>query len=261
MSTDKKNLNKLIDFINEICALPGNEWFCEKLKATLISKSSEGLSHLQINEIYEFCLQKIIKEHAEFFYQDFKLINIKSSLIDDFVRMETFRRDDNFEDFCLAAFQQLELIINTLIFSSEFSNYFKENKDLPSLLKYDNAERKFIRKGNQTVGKLVFQTSDQGKINTQLNTPIQGWFFNHKYRAVLYYYYFNMELKNNFELFDRVYEIGNFLYQGRNLNHRGTGQSQYQKNIIDDLIPNQHKYYFKFLGFLENFITTINKHI
>jgi galactokinase/mevalonate kinase-like predicted kinase len=86
-------------------------------------------------------------------------------------------------------------------------------------------------------------------------------FFNHKYRAVLYYYYFNKELRTNSDLFDRVYEIGNFLYQGRNLIHRGASQSQYQQNIIDDLIPNQHKYYFKFLGFLEDFISTVNKNI
>ena len=90
---------------------------------------------------------------------------------------------------------------------------------------------------------------------------MQGWFFIHKYRAILYYYYFNKELRTNSDLFDRIYEIGNFLYQGRNLNHRGAAQSQYQQNIIDDLIPNQHKYYFKFLGFLEDFITTINKHL
>jgi len=261
MSTNKNNLNKLIDFINELCEKQGNEWFSEKLKDKLISKSSVSFSSNHIDEIYEYCLQKIIKEHSEKFYHDFKLLDIKPRLIDDFIRMETFRRDDNFEDFCLAAYQQIELIISTLILSPEFSNYFRENKDLPAVLKYDIATGEFIRRGNQTIGKLIFLTSDQAKINIQITAPIQGWFFNHKYRAVLYFYYFNKELRTNSDLFDRIYEIGNFLYQGRNLNHRGAAQSQYQQNIIDDLIPNQHKYYFKFLGFLEDFITTINKNI
>jgi hypothetical protein len=258
---NKENLLKLIDFIDELSVLPENEWFYEKLKSKFILNSSARFSSNQIDEIYEHCLQKIIKEHAAQFYNDFKLIDIKPKLIGDFVRMEGFRRDDNFEDFCLAAYQQLELIISTLIILPGFSNYFRENKDLSALLKYDNTTRNFIRKGNPTTGKLIFLTGDQAKINTQITAPIQGWFFNHKYRAVLYYYYFNKEVKTNTDFFDRVYDIGNFLYQGRNLNHRGAVQSQYQQNIIDDLIPNQHKYYFKFLGFLEDFITTINKHL
>jgi hypothetical protein len=258
---NKGNLLKLIDFIDELTTFPGNEWFCENLKSKLIAKTQASLPSYQIDEIYEYCLQKIIKEHSEQFYHDFKLINIKPRLIGDFVRMESFRRADNFEDFCLAAYQQLELIISTLIILPEFTKYFKENKDLPAILKYDTATGKFIRRGNQTIGKLIFLTGDQVKINTQIDAPIQSWFFIHKYRAVLYYYYFNKELKTNPDLFDRIYDIGNYLYQGRNLNHRGSVQSQYQQNIIDNIIPNQHKYYFKFLGFLEDFITTINKNI
>lgn len=258
---EKRNLEKLIDFVIELSQLNENSWFKEDLSRKLLSNSSSKHSASQLDEIYEHCLYKIINEHAQRFYSDFKIFSIKEELIQDFIRMERFRRDDNFEDFCLAAYQQIELIISTLITSTEFSNYFKENKDLPAVLKYDNTTGEFIRRGNQTIGKLLFQTSDQAKINIQITAPVQGWFFNHKYRAVLYYYYFNKELRANSDLLDRVYEIGNFLYQGRNLNHRGAAQSQYQQNIIDDLIPNQHKYYFKFLGFLEDFITTINKHI
>jgi hypothetical protein len=258
---DKKSLNKLIEYIDELSHLPGNEWFNEKLKSMLTDKSSVEPNINQLDEIYEYCVQKIIKEHAEQFYNDFKLSNIKAKLIYDFIRMEKFRRDDNFEDFCLAAYQQLESIINELIKSSKFLEYIIENKDIPAILKFDTVAGKYIRRGNQTVGKMIFLTGDQTKINNYLNGSIQNWFFNHKYRAVLYLYYFNTEIKANTDQFDRIYDIGNFLYQGRNLNHRGAVQSQYQQEIIDDLIPNQHKYYFKFLGFLEDFISAINKYI
>lgn len=261
MNYKKENLIKLLKLIDDISSQPDNYWFRDMLCQKLLSNNSNSLSSPKFEEIYEHCIRKIIIEHAEKFYSDFKLLVVKDKLIEDFIRMEKFRRDDNFEDFCLAAYQQLELIISTLIISPEFWNYFRENKDLPALLKYDNATANFIRRGNQTIGKLIFLTGDQVKINTQITAPIQGWFFNHKYRAVLYFYFFNKEVKTNTDLFDRVYDIGNFLYQGRNLNHRGAVQSQYQQNIIDDLIPNQHKYYFKFLGFLEDFITTINKHL
>ena len=261
MSYKKENLTKLLKLIDEISNQPDNYWFREILYQKVLPNKSDAISSPQLQQIYEHCIRKIITEHAQKFYFDFKLLEIKEKLIEDFIRMEKFRREDNFEDFCLAAYQQIELTINTLIISPEFCNYFRENKDLPALLKYDNETGNFIRRGNQTLCKLIFLTGDQAKINTQITTPIQGWFFNHKYRAVLYYYYFNKELKTNTDLFDRIYDIGNFLYQGRNLNHRGSIQSQYQQNIIADLIPNQHKYYFKFLGFLEDFITIINKHI
>lgn len=260
MIYQKEQLIKLLKLIDEISSQNGNEWFKNEL-AKIATTNSIVYNSSQIDEIYEYCIKLIIQDHAEKFYKDFKLTDLKEKLIKDFIRMEKFRRDDNFEDFCLAVYQQIELIISRLLNSPQFLNYFRENKDIPAVLKYDNVTGEFIRKGNQTIGKLIFQTNDQEKINKQIIAPIQGWYFNHKYRAVLYYFYFNKELRINSDLFDRVYDIGNFLYQGRNLNHRGSVQSQYQQNIIDDLIPNQHKYYFKFLGFLEDFVTSINKNI
>lgn len=258
---DKETLLKLIDFIDELAKMQGNEWFYKNLKSRFTNKPVSDFSPTQVEEIYEYCLQKIIKDHAEKFYHDFKLDDIKPKLIEDFIRMESFRRDNNFEDFCLAAYQQLELIINTLIAFPKFSNYFKENKDLSAVLRYDKATEKWIRSGNQTIGKLIFQTGDQLKITTQISTPIQTWFFNQQYRAILYFFYFSKELKYNSDQFERVFNTGNFMYQGRNLNHRGGTKSHYQQNIIDDLIPNQHKYYFKFMGFLEDFITNVNANL
>lgn len=261
MKYKKENLNKLLNLISEITDIKENEWFKRELVVKFSSSGSTILASPQIDEIYEHCLRLIIKGHAEKFYLDFKLLDIKEKLIEDFIRMEKFRRDDNFEDFCLAAYQQLESIISKLIADPIFIDYFRQNKELSALLKYDQLTQSFVRRGNQTIGKLIFLTSDNNKISNFLNGAISNWYFNHKFRAVLFLYYFNKEIKTNTDLFDRVYDVGNFLYQGRNLNHRGAVQSQYQQDIIDDLIPNQHKYYFKFLGFLEDFITSINKHI
>lgn len=261
MKYKKENLLKLLQLIEEISNEPENEWFKKELLSKYIQKETSNVNIRHMDEIYEHCLRKIIKEHAEKFYSNFKLSDIKEKLIEDFVRMEKFRRSNNFEDFCLATFQQLESIVNKLVSNPELINYFRENKDLPAILQYDRVNRTFIRRGNLTVGKLIFLTSDINKINGYTRGSIQDWFFNHKLRAVLYFYYFNKEIKVNTDLFDRVYEIGNFLYQGRNLNHRGAVQSPYQQSIIDDLVPNQHKYYFKFLGFLEDFISSINKQI
>lgn len=257
---DKENLTKLVDFIHELCGLPENEWFYEKLKSRLISNSQVVNNKTQLNEIYEYCLESIMKEHSEHFYRDFKLVEIKSKLAEDFVRMERFRRADNFEDFCLAAYQQIELIVNTLILPIEFREYFIVNKDSLAMSKLDPKTKSRTLVGNQTIGKFIFQQDNLDRVSVLINAPINDWYFNHKLRAVLFYYYFDKHVPSSY-VFESVYKTGNILYIGRNLNHRGSLQSAYQKSIIDVIIPNQHKYYFKFLGYLEEFVTNINKHI
>jgi len=258
---NKQNLQKLIMFVCDLSEMKGNEWMREKLEEKFAKKAANFNGATQLEEIYEFCLQKIVKEHADKFYDNFPLLAIKDKLIEDFVRMEKFRREDNFEDFCLAVYQQVESIVNTIINDVTFVQKIKEYSSLPALIKYDEQTQSHIRKGNLSIGKLVFLTKENDKIVENMNKPSHNWYFNHKLRAVLYFVYFNGELKGSIDLFDRVYSIGNYLYQGRNLNHRGGVTTQYQQEVIDDLLPNQHKYYFKFMGFLEDFVSRINQNI
>lgn len=258
---DRESLIKLINFIDELSQLRGNEWFKVELSKKLLSKKPLEFSSSQLDEIYEFCLNKIIKEHAVKFYFDFKLLNIKEKLIDDFIRMEKFRRNNEFEDFCLAAYQQIESIVNELIGNKELSNFIFRNRDLPAISRYNKENKSFQRTGDPKLANLIFKTRDPNKVHDYMRNPIEKWFFNHKFRTVLYFYYFNKEIKVNSDLFERVYDIGSYLYQGRNLNHRGGGQNEFQQQMLDDLLPNQHKFYFKFLGFLEDFVTTVNRHI
>ncbi|WP_439504897.1 hypothetical protein [Sediminibacterium sp.] len=260
MDYKKESLIKLLKLVEEISKQPGYEWFRNELELIFVNKST-NINNSVIDDIYEYCIKLIIKDHAEKFYSDFKISGIKEKLVNDFIRMEKFRREDNFEDFCLAAYQQLESIVNILITDPNLVEYIQNNKDFSALLKYDSATNSFIRKSSMTISKLIFSQIDEAKIFGYLNQPFSNWFFTNKFKAVLFYYYFNKEIKTNTDQFNRIYKIGNFLYQGRNLNHRGAPQSQFQQDVIDDLLPNQHKYYFKFLGFLEDFITTVNKHI
>ena len=60
------------------------------------------------------------------FYKDFNLPSINDELCNDYVRMEQYRREDNFEEFCMAMFQQIELIVNTLS-NNNIENYVREN--------------------------------------------------------------------------------------------------------------------------------------
>ena len=254
---DKKNLVKLIEFITELSHLKGNEWFKEELN----SKLNEGELSLKVNpqiqEIYEFCIRKIIQEHAVNFYADFQLLDVKKELIDDFVRMEKFRREDNFEDFCLALFQQIEGIVNALV-----------TIDIQSIIiDQQNTETHKVKNKNtgqyetQKLWQLIFYpTLSEQELERKILKPIFEWDFAERYKTILYIYYFNKKIYNYMD-FQEVFFLGNELYQSRNLNHRGGRMTESQQRTIDKVNANSYKYYFKFLGYMEDFITTINKHI
>ena len=74
---EKGNLEKLIDFVIELSKLDENRWFKEDLSRKLLVNNSSELSSPQLDEIYEHCVYKIINEHAQRFYSDFKLFTVK----------------------------------------------------------------------------------------------------------------------------------------------------------------------------------------
>jgi hypothetical protein len=72
---EKKDLSKLVEFINELARMPGNEWFMAELGNRLVSGNTSNVASKHLDEIYEYCIQKIIEDHAAKFYFDFKDIS------------------------------------------------------------------------------------------------------------------------------------------------------------------------------------------
>ncbi|MEO9893097.1 hypothetical protein [Aurantibacter sp.] len=253
---DKESLEKLLVFITEICEDENNGWFREKLIST-VYKSSKGSKN--IDSIYEYCVKEVIKDQALKFYKDFKLTEIKSKLIDDFIRMEQFKREDNFEDFCLAMFQQVENIVTHLYSKYNLNLKVTSDSNLYLISRYNSTQNKFIRdKRGLQIGHFIFQKyKERGPINVETQT----WYYSNKFRAVLLYYYFNNKIEYDTKKFDAMYNIANELYQMRNLNHRGSELSSYQEKMVNKIIPNYNRYYFRFLGFLEDLITGINNNL
>lgn len=252
----KESLEKLLLLIDEICNEEENLWFKNKIKDKY-SISNDINQSDSIEKIYEYCIKEIVSRQANKFYDDFKLIEIKEKLIEDFIRMEHFRRIDNFEDFCLAMFQQLEAIINYLS-TTEVQNFIVNNYSTPFYKSKNNTTYRFEEK---PLWQLIFyQELDHEKLEEKLRREIIDWSFSEKFKSVLMYYYFNKLIYNKY-LFDSVFYLGNELYQSRNLNHRGGKVTEKQKEIILKVTNNSNKYYFKFLGFLEDFISTINKNV
>jgi len=255
MSENKQDLVKLLDFIIEISSTPNNNWFRKELVNKLVPlTASKSGNNPEISEIHEYCIKKILQDQAKMFYKDFNLPSINDELCNDYVRMEQYRREDNFEEFCMAMFQQIELIVNTLS-NNNIENYTRENWNtyLLSWIDKNDGSRK---------GKLLWQFIFNYKLSQEdlvkkINKPIIEWDFNEKYKSVLVYNYFNKVL-SNYKEFDLISNGIYELYQVRNLNHRGGKKTPKQIEVTSKIKDSKSKYYFKFLGLFEDFVTRVN---
>lgn len=247
----------------------------EKLGTNAILAAS---SDSQLDEIYEYCIERVVRKQAEEYYASFPIEDIREQLIHDYCRMERFRRSDNFGDFCLAAYQQVECICRSLVDNSDLQTttqklwahpayvYVGEWKDgafAPAL----NIAVNVRTKDNYRVADLVFPGKDNidntPLANKKYNTPLSGQSAADLIRIIIYFVCYQATLKK--AEYDYYVEfcktIGQQLYQCRNLNHRGSGQTEWQKEIVDEVLSHQSMYYFKFIGELVHFVDTVSKGI
>lgn len=139
--------DKLMSTIDKITRLTqqNTEFDMELRKRLNVASANSVLSEDErINQIYEYCIEKIIKQQADEFYADFPLQSIKDILIGDFVRMESFRRKDNFGDFCLSLYQQIECMTNKLCEKKELSDITEKMWGYPAYLKIEKGKEPSI---------------------------------------------------------------------------------------------------------------------
>lgn len=248
MAQNREHLDKLLDFIKLIIRDSSNKKFTEDLRKALKVESSAStlLSDDRYEQLSELCVEKVISEQGQQFYKEFPIQEIVPKLVEDFVRMESFKRRDNFEDFCLATYQQVEAIVNWFCSQDWFDTKYQEDFD-----KVFYVDRNGV---NITYGKHILNTKD---FVQQRGKKLSGLFFNMRLRAVLHYVYFDS--KNVYGTFKLKYDSLNDLYLCRNLNHRGGESSDYQQNRINDIYPQRYLYYLGFTGVLADFVTNIAK--
>lgn len=242
---DKEKLKKLLDILEELLKIKGNEWLIDAVleKIKKVSSIEEIAKFSVIQDIHEHCIEKVIIKQANDFYTDFKIEEIKQELIKDYVKMEHERRRDDFENFSLSVYQQIENITNYL-FEQNIKMIWDSEKNKVAIQYFDKQKAKQIKK---TVNQLIF-----GKA--------EDWFSNVKFKALLYFYYFNKNIKLQI-LFNVLVNTFNEIYQVRNKNHRGSKPSDYQLKILNKIKGNETKYFFKFYGFLEDFVRKINENL
>lgn len=233
---DKEKLKKFVLIIGELLKQEGNEWLIDEILKTIseVSPVEEIAKHSLIQNIHEFCVEQKIDKQAKEFYESFPIAEIKDQLILDYKKMEHERRRDDFENFCLSLYQQIENVINFL-FDKHIEKKWDESKD--------NIAYRFPDGKTLTQKELIFGNANQ-------------WYANVKYKAVLYFYYYSRNIKIIIPFNDLVNDF-NEIYQMRNQNHRGSTPTSYQQKTLNKIKGNESRYYFKFYGFLQDFVDQI----
>ena len=220
----------------------------------------------RINDIYEYCIEDIIKKQATEFYADFPLQTIKDRLIGDYIRMESFRRKDNFEDFCLSLYQQIECMTNKLCENKDLSDITEIMWGHPAYLKIEKGKDTSIynRGGDYTIASLLFPGNNKQSGNTNAfvksRISLQTQYAMDKIRTIVYFLGYRAMMKSgDYDSFVEITSLLNDIYQCRNMNHRGNSQNQWEKETFDRIFPLKSLYYFKFLGVLAQYVEYIKE--
>lgn len=226
-----------------------NEELRKKLGITSVANSTI-IEDERFNQIYEYCIEKIIAEQADNFYKDFPIKEIISRLKDDFKRMEEFRRKNRFDDYSLALYQQIEGIVN-YIFSQE--SFVKTIN-----LLWNNTSYKTQKGELRTISNDVFGSGDY--LTKGLERAKENQFSaNDKFKCVIYFiggfWSANRYPAEFIKLSDEIYDI----YLCRNTNHRGSTQNDNLKKKIDSYSDLFTFSYFKFNAALVEFVRIIQE--
>lgn len=222
------------------------------------SASSSSISDHKIDSIYEYCIQEIIKQHATEFYKDFPVKSIVPNLVEDFTRMEGFRRKDQFGDFCLAAYQQIECITNHLCQSRILSEITDRMWGYPAYVLNEIGKTptidKRLDKSEYSIAKLLMPKEPEKKYTQSLQTQNA----RDKMRIIVYFLGYGALMTSGD--YNHFYEFSNSLsdlYQCRNLNHKGNTLTQWEQDIYNKILPLKSFYYFKFIGVLTQFVECV----
>jgi hypothetical protein len=247
MSVDKESLAKLLRLVEEVAEQAGNEWFKAALKKYL--DKTVTTADPRIAEIYELCIGKVIDEQSAAFYKDFPLGQIKSQLIFDHARMERYRRENDIENFCLAAYQQLEYMVNHLA-NDSVGNYIQSHaQDVTHIAKNPDTN---ILEDQRLWESIFWKKMSTPKLQDKFYKGIKTWHFAEKLKAVTFYYLFSRDL-SRYVTFNLLMADGTKLANLRNTIHRGSTPTPEQLKVAQEVKAAKERYYIRFLAFLDQF--------
>lgn len=260
MGQDKKQLEHLLNFVRTIYSDPDNKEFVDGIQS-MIKQDIQGDKASwsgKIDEIYELCLSKNLREQAEDFYKNFPLMNIKQTLIERYVEMEESRRKGNFDNFGRCLFLQLEAIVNTLVKDSVLGEVYTNMYDSPSTLDTSDWTNISVDKryaNAKPIWQVLFNnTNNQGKTIDKLSTTD---------KLVAVYYYIchqGMLLSSETIQFNSDKFLYIDIYTIRNHDsHGGSTSTEWQRGRYESLHRNEGQSYLRFTSALLTFVEGIEK--
>lgn len=219
----------------------------------------------RISQIYEYCIEKVIRSQAIDFYKDFPLKSIIPTIVEDFVRMETFRRKDNFGDFCLSLYQQIECITNKLCTNPSLSAVVEKMMGHSPYVKFGkNIETTIGNRvdGEYTIAALLFpgQNKKTGLPYSieKSKVTLQSQYANDKMRILVYFIGYKTLMKiSDYDSYIEFTSLLSDIYQCRNMNHRGNTLNEWEQSTLNRISPLKSFYYFKFMGVLAQYVDYI----
>lgn len=246
MEYDKQHLEKLLLLVGEIYKDPANKEFCAGINALTLS-SEKGKAKLpvypaeKLDDIYEYCLSKKLASQANGFYRDFSMLDIKDELINDFIQMEEYRRRDNFANFCVMLFRQIEAIVNSICLDPAFDSMV--HRMYPKILYQTKTLENFVY-GEQQPEQSSKSLSEQ--------------FITNKFAMVHIFIVMGYN-GNRFDI-QSITENKNLFYelsQVRNMIHGAGKSTPKQIQTRETVINEKDVYYLRFLTLLSNFVSKI----
>ena len=270
MGQDKKQLTKLLAFVKGLYEDPDNKEFAAGIQSIVLNDLRTGDRReawtRQINEIYELCLKKNLREQAEDLYKDIPLSGIAEDLVELYVEMENARRANDFDSFGRYLFLQIELIVGTIIKEDGFKRLYEAIRKMKPLSRYNretktNYRADFIQNKTNRDGtkeKLTKDTVDKFLFisNDSCGKPIDSLGAIDKCRIVLYTVCYQAKVygwpTEDFDALSGIYNVRN------HESHTGVNMTDAQQEYYDRLVVNKTKNYLRFLGFLLTFIKGIS---
>jgi hypothetical protein len=258
MDEQREQIKNIIEKLHNISKQPGKEWLLSEL---MVHFGNDA----KITEIYEYCIENVLKNQAAEFYKDFPLRRIVPQLEKDFIRMETFRRQNKFEEFSMAVYQEIENITNELCRNDKLIDIVERLMGHPAYVKniqnsdgsWTNEPALKDRTGNYQIAELLFGKSNANEKSK--NSLLAHWAIDKVY-CILYFVCYAGKMKSSdYDDFISYQELYDGIYQFRNLNHRNGKPSDSQKNIIETVNTNKSIYYFKFAEALLFYIEGVAK--
>lgn len=253
MGLNKKELDRIVSFVKKVKELPGNEEFIADLRATIIDADTADdiISNPKIDKIYEYCIKNVLQKQAEGVYAQFPIPELIPGLVNDYVRMESFRRADNFEDFCMALYQQIECVTNATYALLDDCSFLQDIADQPAYaqsINIDGVVTYDIRNRNSnSKSKISAFIAKKEKVS---NTPKAM-----DATKMVIYFVVCGALRMDWELLNRLYEV----YYCRCLNHRGGFQTENQANTTTKVCADKYTHYLLFQSALVTYISGIQK--